>query len=289
VVLVVAVLVSGYTSFSGSDLRLGVVNAAGLSLFQGGTIGSVELGRAGTIVQPIAVPQTAQVQHTPTPYTARPGEDLYAIAKKFNVSSDDLRWSNPDKLTKTDVVRPGDKLWIPPVAGIVVVTKPNETVATIAAAYKVEPQAVSDFNYLRDPEHVNTGDILVVPNGRGPNLWPRRASDDAPHMGPYANGKFTYGQCTWYVASRRYVPWTGDAWMWYGNAQAMGYAVGKVPEPGSIMVTWESLAFGHVAYVEQVNADGSFLVSEMNYKAWDVIDTRLIKNTKEVPLIGFIY
>jgi LysM repeat protein len=289
VVLVVAVLVSGYTSFSGSDLRLGVVNAAGLSLLQGGTIGTVELGRAGTIVQPIAVPQSAQVQHTPTPYTARAGEDLYGIAKKFNVSSDDLRWSNPDKLTKTDIVRPGDKLWIPPVSGVVVVAKANETLATIAAAYKVEPQSVSDFNYLRDPEHVNPGDVLVVPNGRGPNLWPRRASDDSPHMGPYANGKFTYGQCTWYVASRRYVPWTGDAWMWYGNSQAMGFAVGKVPEPGSIMVTWESLAFGHVAYVEQVNADGSFLVSEMNYKAWDVIDTRLIKNTREVPLIGFIY
>ena len=35
--------------------------------------------------------------------------------------------------------------------------------------------------------------------------------------------------------------------------------------------------------------DGSFYISEMNYRAWDQIDTRLIKGTRDVPLIGFIY
>ena len=82
--------------------------------------------------------------------------------------------------------------------------------------------------------------------------------------------------------------WTGDAWMWYGNAQAMGYAVGKAPEPGSIMVTWESPIFGHVAYVEEVYADGSFLVSEMNYKGFGIVDYRHIC-PGQVPLIGFVY
>jgi surface antigen len=53
------------------------------------------------------------------------------------------------------------------------------------------------------------------------------------------------------------------------------------------MVTWESWV-GHVAYVEAVNADGSFVISEMNYKGWGIIDTRTLRN-KDVPLIGFIY
>jgi surface antigen len=291
VVLIVAVTVSGYTSMNKADLStaLGVVNAAGLSMGQGGSADTVALGRSGTIIKPLDIPNSAPVQHTPTQYTVRAGEDLYAIATKFNISADDLRWSNPDKLTRTDLVRVGDKLLIPPVPGVVVTAKPNDSLAAIAAAYKVQPQSVSDFNYMRDPEHVNPGDVLVVPNGRGPSLWPRRASNDAPHMGPYANGKFTYGQCTWYVASRRNVPWTGDAWMWAGGAKAMGFPEGPTPEPGAIMVTWESVYYGHVAYVEQVNADGSFVVSEMNFKAWDVIDTRTIKNTSAVPLITFIY
>jgi LysM repeat protein len=292
VVLVVAIALSGYASITkglpqAAQLRLGVVNAQGEAFGQGGLTGGVELGRSGTIVKPVAVPTSTPVQHTPTTYTVRQGEDIYAIAKKFNITADELRWSNPAKLTKTDLVRAGDQLMVPPIDGVVVVVKLNDTIQAIAGAYKVDPQAITDFNYLRT-DQLNPGDVMVVPNGRGPLLWPRRASDDAPHLGPYANAKFTYGQCTWYVASRRYVPWTGDAWMWWGNARAMGFPEGQVPEPGAIMVTWESIYYGHVAYVEQVNADGSFVVSEMNYRAWDVIDERTLR-TRDVPLIGFIY
>lgn len=295
VVFTVAITLSGYASVAkglpqAAKLRLGIVNAEGQAFGQGGTAGRIQLGRAGTILKPIDIPANAPVQHTPTRYTVRDGEDLYAIARKFNITADELRWSNPDSLTRTDLVKTGQQLWIPPIQGVVVTVKAADNLQAIAGAYKVDPQAVIDFNYLRDPDHLNPTDtpILVVPNGRGPLLFPRRASDTAPHLGPYANGKFTYGQCTWYVASRRYVPWTGDAWMWWGNARAMGFPEGQVPEPGAIMVTWESIYYGHVAYVEQVNADGSFVVSEMNYRAWDVIDTRLL-HVRDVPLIGFIY
>jgi surface antigen len=291
VVFVVAISLSGYASIAkglpqAASLRLGVVNAPGQTYGQGGMTGSIELGRTGTIVKPVSVPSQAMVQHKPTQYTVRQGEDVYAIAKKFNISADELRWSNPGQLTRTDVVKVGDQLWVPPVNGIVVVAKPSDTVQALAGAYKVDPQAISDFNYLTDS--ISSGQVLVVPNGQGPMLFPRRASDSAPHLGPYANAKFTYGQCTWYVASRRYVPWTGDAWMWWANARAMGFPEGQVPEPGAIMVTWESLVYGHVAYVEQVNIDGSFVISEMNFKAWDVIDERTL-HVKDVPLIGFIY
>lgn len=103
-----------------------------------------------------------------------------------------------------------------------------------------------------------------------------------------AIGGFPYGQCTWYVASRRPVSWSGNAHQWYRNAQAAGYKVGKVPTAGSIMVTWES-PIGHVAYVERVNADGSFTVSEMNYSgSWGKVTSRTIRGS-DVPLIGFIY
>jgi LysM repeat protein len=292
VVLIVAIALSGYASLAKglpqtASLRLGVVNAPGQTFGQGGLTGSVEVGRTGTIVKPISVPTNTMVPHTPIQYTVRQGEDMYAIAKKFNVTADELRWSNPASLTRTDLVKQGDQLWIPPVDGIVVVAKTSDTPQAIAGAYKVDPQAVIDFNYLRD-DTLAAGKVLVVPNGRGPLLFPRRASDSAPHLGPYANAKFTYGQCTWYAASRRNVPWTGDAWMWYGNARAMGYPEGQVPEPGAFMVTWESLVFGHVAYVEQVNADGSFVISEMNFKGWNLIDERTL-HVKDVPLIGFIY
>jgi len=55
------------------------------------------------------------------------------------------------------------------------------------------------------------------------------------------------------------------------------------------MVTWESWA-GHVAYVEAVYPDGSWMVSEMNWVAFYVIDQRTIKPGQlGSALVGFIY
>jgi surface antigen len=55
------------------------------------------------------------------------------------------------------------------------------------------------------------------------------------------------------------------------------------------MVTWESY-LGHVAYVEAVNADGSWRVSEMNFVGFGVISERTIKPGQlGSALVGFIY
>jgi surface antigen len=55
------------------------------------------------------------------------------------------------------------------------------------------------------------------------------------------------------------------------------------------MVTWESY-LGHVAYVESVNADGSWVVTEMNYVQFNVINERTIKPGQlGGRLVGFIY
>ncbi len=102
-----------------------------------------------------------------------------------------------------------------------------------------------------------------------------------------AGNQFVFGNCTYYVYNRRYVPWQGDAWAWFRNARAMGFATGAQPRPGSIMVTWES-RYGHVGYVEAVNPDGSWIVSEMNWLGFNVVDRRLIR-PRGVPLIGFVY
>jgi surface antigen len=103
---------------------------------------------------------------------------------------------------------------------------------------------------------------------------------------PGAN-HFAYGYCTWYVANRRYIPWMGNAIDWWPNARPYGYAEGALPAVGAVMVTRES-PIGHVAYVESVNGDGSWTVSEMNYSGWNVVDQRTIR-PGGVPLVGFIY
>ena len=50
----------------------------------------------------------------------------------------------------------------------------------------------------------------------------------------------------------------------------------RQPAAGSIMQNYEG-PIGHVAYVEQVNGDGSILISEMNYNTPPgIVDYRTI-------------
>ena len=122
------------------------------------------------------------------------------------------------------------------------------------------------------------------------------AGPPPPAARPYAlrapsagtGGHFPWGWCTWYVSSKRYVPWMGNAREWFSNARAMGYAVGPDPRAGAIMVTRESW-WGHVAFVESVDPDGrGFTVTEMNYRGFGVVSSRHFTSTPSVA-VGFIY
>jgi surface antigen len=108
-----------------------------------------------------------------------------------------------------------------------------------------------------------------------------------------ANG-FSYGYCTWWVAHKRYIPWRGNAYQWLWNARAFGFAEGATPRAGAVMVMGISGTSpqGHVAYVESVNPNGSFLVSEMNWwgvpgGGWNRVDYRTV--TSMGGVLGFIY
>jgi hypothetical protein len=125
---------------------------------------------------------------------------------------------------------------------------------------------------------------VLGPGGRP--LPPRPFAATAPVAG--GGGHFSFGWCTWYVSTKRYVPWMGNAIEWWPNAARMGFPEGSTPRAGAIMVTRES-GYGHVAYVEAVDADGrGWTVSEMNFRGFGVVSSRHIR-MGQVPLVGFIY
>src|SRR5262249_2771129 len=95
---------------------------------------------------------------------------------------------------------------------------------------------------------------------------------------------FPYGYWTGYVASWRLVTWSGNAIDWWWNAQGIR-PEGYQPQVGAIQVSRDS-GWGHVAFVEQVNGDGSWVVSEMNYVAWGYVDRRTVRPGG--TLLGFI-
>ena len=304
--LAVAVAISSYATMDRHfpnylTARLGAVNADAM-VDPGGSVGDVSLGRYSTIIKPVSIPTSAPIDRKPLVYSVAPGENLSAIATKYGVTVSQIRWSNTN-LMSSDSVSTGDRLVIPPVPGIVATAKATDTFETLGVQYSVDPQVIIDFNRLRS-DKLTAGTQLVVPGGVGgafpppPALYQILAGSGNKAfnahvigccLGPYPATGFPAGWCTWYVATKRNVTWRGDAGYWYANASAQGYPVGPTPKVGSIMVTWESWA-GHVAYVESVNPDGSWVVSEMNWIAFNVINERTIKPGQlGGRLVGFIY
>lgn len=101
------------------------------------------------------------------------------------------------------------------------------------------------------------------------------------------NGGYA-GQCTWYVYNRfsqlgkpiKYSP-MGNGGEWAIYAQNYGYTVTREARSGLAMsippgVAGSSSLYGHIAFVEKVNSDGSVLVSEMNVYGEFIISTRTI-------------
>lgn len=111
--------------------------------------------------------------------------------------------------------------------------------------------------------------VLEPPLTMGPDGW----TVDIPASGIVESDRYERWQCTWWAASRRahigrpIDGRMGDAHMWRDSASGYGWPVGKDPRPGDVMVLQPGVlgasdAYGHVAVVEQVRADGSILVSE---------------------------
>lgn len=185
-----------------------------------------------------------------------------------------------------------------PVAEVYTVVD-GDNLTKIGTAKNVEWQRIWSKNtQLEHPDRINVGDQLTIPLPDEvlnreippsvtlptitPGVAPSIASNasQAPANVAVANygggNTYDYGYCTWYVKNRRgaSIPnMLGNANTWYARAQAQGMAVGSIPRAGAVGTTTRG-AYGHVVYVESVNADGSINISEMNAPKWGVTTSR---------------
>ena len=221
------------------------------------------------------------------PYTVQEGDTIGKIASNFGISVDAIKDSNG---LDSDIIKPGQTLNIPTSDGMIYTVARGDTLIAIVSKLKGNLSETISQNNLSGADRIYEGQKLVIIGGRKPAPTPSPtrlasasnssnqkvagSSTQAPARVYHSSGPnhFPYGWCTWYVASRRYVPWHGNAGAWARNAQAYGYAVGTVPVPGAIRVT-QGGYFGHVSYVEAVYGN-TITISEMNQRGWGIISSR---------------
>lgn len=240
-------------------------------------------------------------------YTVEQGDTVSGIATANGITVNTILWAND--LDNVDSIKPGDQIFILPVAGLTYKIQTGDTIDSIAAKYKAEKDKIIAFNELPANGEIQVGELLIIPDGRKDDL-PKPVVAPGLERRPYATStggtatdissgfrtldgkagkghRFPYGYCTWFVAQKRYVPWSGNAGTWLYKAKAMGYKTGRTPAVGSIVVTTENRFYGHVALVEKVSG-GNITVSEMNYTGWAKTSRRTLSASSRV-IKGFIY
>lgn len=168
------------------------------------------LGTGGALAYDTTTSVSVKPRDGVATYIVEVGDTVSSIAKKFDVSIDSIRWQND--LSSIDSIKPGQKIEIPPVTGMVHKVKRGETIYSIAKKYDVDPQQIINwpFNTYGNDETfaLAVGQTLVVPDGVKPAeaLWdPKRyVAQKTPDAGVVS----AMGQFIWPVSgsiSQRYV------------------------------------------------------------------------------------
>lgn len=130
---------------------------------------------------------------------------------------------------------------------------------------------------------------------------PRQAGDDYPWAGQEGLSPLRYymGECVDFVAWRlnrdagvtgspfkwvwsNLTPGGGSAGSWQSAWANHGWPISSVPVRGAVAVT----GYDHVAYVKDVNADGTVTLEEYNYAGYHTYGQRVIPASS---VIAFLY
>lgn len=224
-------------------------------------------------------------------YEVQSGDTPSYIAASFGISTNTVLWAND--LSYWSIIKPDQELVILPTSGILHKIKKGETLSKIVKKYKGDTEKAIAFNGLPADGSVQPDQEIIIPDGRKAVYYYSQPTVRyaSYYSGPYSgkSRSFPWGQCTWYVAQKTFVPWSGHAKSWLANARRYGFQTGPEPAVGAIMATSESW-YGHVAYVEAVNGD-YITISEMHgvpyWKRGKLLTRTLNKNDWRIR--GYIY
>ena len=227
-----------------------------------------------------------------TEYIVEEGDSLWAIAARFDVSLDTILWAND---IKSLLIKPGQKLLILPVTGVMHLVKEGDTVGSLAEKYKTDAEKIIEFNDLSGVGDIMINEVLIIPEGELPSVSivqiPTASTGSSTNNFYGQSHAFPWGQCTWWVAQKRPIPAWGHAKDWLNNAIRSGYAVCKgsycIPQVGAVISLSGNRYYGHVGYVEEVKGD-KVVFSEMNYIGLGRMNYRTLR-VGSSSIKGYIY
>ncbi|UDI79166.1 LysM peptidoglycan-binding domain-containing protein [Staphylococcus taiwanensis] len=217
-------------------------------------------------------------------YTVKYGDNLSSIASRYGTTYRHIMDLNG---LNSFIIYPGQKLKVSGTASSnshayhnssanqsssTYTVQYGDSLSLIASKYNTTYQHIMRLNGLSN-FFIYPGQKLRVSGSAPANSYGTR-SVQSNYYSPVFNHRnlYDWGQCTWHVFNRRAAIGKGISTYWWNannwaNAAARdGYRIDYNPTVGSIAQSSAGY-YGHVAFVERVNSNGSILVSEMNFSA----------------------
>lgn len=161
----------------------------------------------------------------------------------------------------------------------------------LSRTYATDPNYAKKLNSIIKHYHLTDFDKKKMPSLDKYNHSIKNDDQSQSSFKPFEESQgsagYPQGQCTWYVDQRmkqfnEYIHNNmGDAHNWNNRAEKEGYHVSSTPKKHTAVVfeagqLGADTQYGHVAFVEKVNSDGSIIISESNVKGLGVISYRTI-------------
>ncbi|MCL5774603.1 MAG: peptidoglycan DD-metalloendopeptidase family protein [Patescibacteria group bacterium] len=105
-----------------------------------------------------------QSDKKPFEYEVQGGDTLSSIAQQYNLKLNTILWANG--LNAKSIIRPGQKLTLLPVDGVLYTIKKGDTIGKIASLYKADSQQIQDYNDIADATKIHAGDMVIIPDGQ---------------------------------------------------------------------------------------------------------------------------
>ena len=94
-------------------------------------------------------------------HTVKKGENLWSIADKYDINIDTLIGAND--ISNMNKIRPGEKIKILPIKGILYNLSPGENLSYLANKFNINLDKIIEVNHIQNPDKVREGTTLLLP------------------------------------------------------------------------------------------------------------------------------
>ena len=97
-------------------------------------------------------------------HEVKEGETASMIAEDYGISLATLQWANG--LGSSTVIKPGEKLKIPPVDGVIYTIESGDTLLDVVSKRKGDIDKVRELNEIGDDDLIAVGTTIIIPDGQ---------------------------------------------------------------------------------------------------------------------------